>query len=155
MNIFQIVSIGSGWAESILKEQSNHYIDQLSDQYTALWTHLSHSQFKNMRGVLYDSWQSVVERGYLALLEGFAKIYECSTEGRALMSMDLATFSSNVNKHPSNSDQTGYIVSPNKKSVLQDPPLVKPVHGKEYVDMYIKIFYLPRDDVMQWIKQTT
>ncbi len=96
--------------------------------------------------MLFDAWRYVVESGYLALLEGFSKIYDCSTEGRALMSIDLATFSSNMNKHTMVS-----VESVNSPFLV--PPSVDPKHGMEYVDMYIKVYYFPDEDVMNWIAQ--
>jgi len=58
------------------------------------------------------------------------------------MSMDLATFSSNVNKRASR--DFGPLVC---------SPIVNPIRGKQYVDMYIKVFYFPKDDMMKWIDE--
>lgn len=35
------------------------------------------------------AWRGVVEATLLAMLRGFSRVTRCSTEGRALMSMDL------------------------------------------------------------------
>ena len=101
-----------------------------------MWAHLSSSPLP--KRLLFDAWEYVVESGYLALLEGFSKIFDCSTEGRALMSMDLATFSSNVNK-PTQGKETG------TKITSFHPPAVVPRRGMQYVDTYIKVFYFPTE----------
>lgn len=31
------------------------------------------------------------------------------------------------------------------------PPSAAPVRGMQYVDLYVKVFYFPEDDVMKWI----
>uniref|UniRef100_A0A7S3VDF8 Syndetin C-terminal domain-containing protein n=1 Tax=Chaetoceros debilis TaxID=122233 RepID=A0A7S3VDF8_9STRA len=87
--ILNIVLKGSGWTDSKLNEHCNSYIDDLSDRYVALWIHLSTSPLKASKKILHDIWESIVESGCLALLEGISRVYDCSTEGRALMSMDL------------------------------------------------------------------
>eukprot|EP00553_Chaetoceros_curvisetus_P014202 CAMPEP_0204637816 /NCGR_PEP_ID=MMETSP0717-20131115/37528_1 /ASSEMBLY_ACC=CAM_ASM_000666 /TAXON_ID=230516 /ORGANISM="Chaetoceros curvisetus" /LENGTH=281 /DNA_ID=CAMNT_0051657335 /DNA_START=34 /DNA_END=876 /DNA_ORIENTATION=+ len=141
--VLNIISIGTGWSDSNLHEHCNTYVDNLSDRYVALWTHLCTCSLKSLKEILFDAWRYVVESGYLALLEGFSKIYDCSTEGRALMSIDLATFSSNMNKHTMVS-----VESVNSPFLV--PPSVDPKHGMEYVDMYIKVYYFPDEDVMNW-----
>ena len=132
--IIQIVAIGDGWSEGRLNEHCNTYVDRLSDRYGVLWAHLSSSSLTE--SILYDAWGYVVESGFLALLEGFSKISKCSTEGRALMSIDLATFSSNVNKNALG-DRIGATTS----SLC--PPSVDPSRGMQYVGTYIKVFYFP------------
>lgn len=86
----------------------------------SLLKHLSTSQLKHQPLLVSETWNQLVESGFLALLEGFAKVYDCSTEGRALMSMDLASFSTAL-------------------------PSSKPTRGMQYVDMYIKVFYFPEE----------
>ena len=46
--------------------------------------------------LLEIAWREIVGGVYASLLEGFGKIQGCSTEGRALMSMDLQSFASSV-----------------------------------------------------------
>ena len=130
----KIIALGDGWAESTLNEHCNAYVDRLSDRYGMLWAHLSSSLLAER--ILSDAWEHVVESGYLALLEGFSKVFECSTEGRALMSIDLATLSSSINRHAL-TERLGA-----DTSFLQ-PPAVVPRRGMQCVDTYIKVFYFP------------
>ena len=142
--------MGDVWAGSKIKEHCNTYIDQLSDRYLTLWDHLSTSSLAASEGILKDVWKHVLESGYLALLEGFAKIHNCSTEGRALMSIDLASFFSNVNKR---AIAERFIETFGKKKDFIPPPSITNLRGMQYVDMYIKVFYFPQEDALQWIEE--
>jgi hypothetical protein len=92
---------------------------------------------------VYNAWEYCVEAGFRTLLEGFSKIYDCSTEGRALMSIDLATFSGNISQR-SLADQ----MNPE----CLKPISVSPKFGMQYVDTYIKVFYFPPEDIIEWIR---
>ena len=102
----------------MLNAHCNDYVDQLVDTCMSLLRHIEASPLKYQPSIISETWDGIIESGYLALLEGFAKVYECSTEGRALMSIDLASFSSAL-------------------------PPASPKRGMQYVDMYIKVFYFP------------
>lgn len=82
--------------------------------------HLSSSQLKHQPIIITETWDSLVESGFLSLLEGFSKVYDCSTEGRALMSMDLSSYFTAL-------------------------PQASPKRGMHYVDMYVKVFYFPEE----------
>lgn len=146
----KIVALGDVWAGSKIKEHCNTYIDQLSDRYLTLWDHLSTSSLAASEGILHDVWKHVLESGYLALLEGFAKVHNCSTEGRALMSIDLASFSSNINKR---AITERFIETFGKKKDFVPPPPITNMRGMQYVDMYIKVFYFPQEDALKWIEE--
>ena len=92
----------------------------------------------------------MVESGYIALLEGFSKIYLCSTEGRALMSIDLATFASNISKRALTEKFRGTIGG---NRAFLAPPAIMDIKGKQYVDTYIKVFYFPNEDALTWISE--
>ena len=116
----QIVSSGNCWEETRFKEHCNAYVENLEERCILLLKHLSESPFKSQPAIITDTWNAIVESGFLALLEGFAKVYNCSTEGRALMSIDLASFSAGL-------------------------PSASPKRAMQYVDMYIKVFYFPEE----------
>ena len=138
------MSIGSGWAEPRLKEHCNDYVDNLSEKCINIWTFLSQSSFQSDDSLLSIAWRHVAEGGFLALLEGFSKVYDCSTEGRALMSMDLASYSSSISKRA---------MKDRLKDNTKLPPTPATNRGMQYVDIYVKVFYFPADDVMKWIKE--
>lgn len=81
----------------------------------------------------------------MAMLNGFARVPFCSTEGRALMSMDLAAFSSGT-KPLAIADR----LTDKVKTV--PPPKISLLHGMLYVDTYIKVFYFPPEDAYRWIE---
>jgi len=81
-------------------------------------------------------WQEMAEASYLAMMEGFSRITYCSTEGRSLMSMDLAGLASGMS--PSNVSERL-----EDHASVDKPPSVVLARGRTYVDTFIKIFYFP------------
>jgi hypothetical protein len=134
--------LGSTWEAPILSEYTNDYVDDLCDRCAMLWQFMSTSG-KLPLGVRISTWEQVVEAGFLAMLEGFARVPYCSTEGRSLMSMDLGAFASGVSPRS--------IVERLDDDDIGKPPSVMPTRGRQYVDTYVKAFYLPDEDVMKWI----
>ena len=144
---YQIVSVGSGWEESKLHEHPNQYVESLCDLSAFLWCSLSNAR-KLSTGVLHSTWESIVECGYLSLLDGFSRIPYCSTEGRALMSMDLLSFSSGIRPGSISERLEGHISTALPVDVdLSPSPLTKTtsatIRDMRYVDTYIKVFYFP------------
>lgn len=134
----QILEVGSGWEENQLTEHPNEYIDDLCSRCALTWSALGVSQRKLPPGVLKVVWEDLIDGSYLSLLEGFSKVKFCSTEGRALMSMDLASFTAGVNSS-SIMDRLDYQVN------IEPPPPISPAHGMRYLDTYIKVFYYPKE----------
>lgn len=142
------MSLGNAWSESVLMEHCNSYVEDLSDRFVNLWRHFSFSSLAPFDGLLFDIWEHAVESGFLALLEGFSKIFHCSTEGRALMSIDLASFAQNITPRAIRERFTEIF---NDDERLSSPPYVTPKRGKHYVDTYIKVFYFPNE--VSWMLQ--
>ena len=138
------MSLGSRWAEAGLKEHCNDYVDSLCERCTSIWKYLSESALKKNESVLSCVWKHVVEGGFLTLLEGFSKIFQCSTEGRALMSMDLASYSSGISRRE---------MKDRLECGAKLPPQPPSLRGMHYVDMYIKVFYFPDDEILKWISE--
>ena len=116
----------------MLNEYSSNYVDETCDRYALIWHSLSSTTPALPPGILRTTWEHIVEGGFLSLLEGFSRVPHCSTEGRSLMSMDLASFASRV-----------YCLDIEKS--IHPPPPVSPKRGMRYVDMYIKVFYFPEE----------
>lgn len=72
----------------------------------------------------------------MTLLEGFSKVPFCSTEGRSLMSMDVAAFSSEMG---SRSLRERFSSDPK----IMVPQNSTPYQNAAYVDTYIKMYYFP------------
>ena len=139
-----IIKVDTGWEECKLHEYANDYIDELSYRCSLIWGYLAASN-KLPLIIMRETWEGIVSAAYLSLLDGFARIRQCSTEGRSLMALDLATFKAGLS--PSNiADRLDGVVIVNK------PPPINPEVNFFFVETYIKVFYYPTDDVLNWIK---
>ena len=85
---------------------------------------------------LHYAWDQLVGSAFLLLLEGFSKV-NCSTEGRSLMSMDLATLN-----HGLMPDAVREEIEELYPSVAP-PPEACGVELMRYVDAFVKVFYFP------------
>lgn len=110
-----------------MKEHANEYVDALCSRCSCIWAALSVSPQKLPSSLLRVAWKSLVEGGYASLLEGFSRVPQCSTEGRALMSIDLASFAAGVD--PSSvMDRLEYQIE------YDAPPKTDTEHGMRYVE---------------------
>jgi len=134
----QVISVGPVWEESGLNEHSSDYVDEICDRYAQIWHSLSSPPSALPRGILEVAWEHICEGGFLSLLEGYSKVPYCSTEGRSLMSMDLAAFADGI-------DAVSIIHRLEADDLASAPPRVSPKRGTRYVDMYIKVFYYPEE----------
>lgn len=128
-----------------MNEHPNEYIDALCGRFADIWAGLSLSKKKLPRGLLETAWEDMVSGGYMTLLEGFSRVPYCSTEGRALMSMDLASFAAGI-------DPSSIMDRMGGECACKAPPKVNPFRGMRYLDTYIKVFYYPKEDVIEWIR---
>lgn len=141
----EVIAVGSGWEESKLHEHANGYIEDLCDFLALLWRYLYASRGRLPPGILKTLWENLLGGGYMVLLDGFSKVPYCSTEGRALMSMDVASFRSGTSPR-----SIAERLEDHPKSPL--PGDVRPYRTMVYVDTYIKIFYFPPNDALEWIR---
>lgn len=91
-------------------------------------------------GILQTLWDDLLGGGYTVLMDGFSKIPYCSTEGRALMSMDVTSYRSGTSSRSIAERLRDH--DPSSKSCPL-PPETNPYRNMSYVDTYIKIFYFP------------
>ena len=89
-------------------------------------------------GILKILWDNLVGGGYMVLLDGFSKVPYCSTEGRALMSMDVASYRSGISAR-----SIANRLEDNQHLSCPLPTDIQPYRTTAYVDTYIKIFYFP------------
>ena len=131
----QIISVGSTWEEAKLHENPNNYVEGVCDMNLLLWSCLCKG--KNIpKGAIDVIWETSVAGVYMSLLDGFSRISYCSTEGRALMSMDLAAYASSCSPRA--------LTERFKAGAIQvKPPELHLSRGMPYVDTYIKVFYFP------------
>ncbi len=136
--IFQIICCGRAWEDNDMQEQSNSYVDDLCERSAALWGCMS-SSTRLPLSALHFTWNELVRSAFMLLLEGFSKVVNCSTEGRSLMSMDLATLSHGlIPKTVKAEAEDDY---PN----ISLPPQAYREEMLRYVDNFIKVFYYPKE----------
>lgn len=138
----EIIKVGAGWEECQLNENPNDYVDDLCDRCALVWGFLAASA-KLPSAIMTATWEHMMTGAYLSLLEGFARVPYCSTEGRALMTLDLASFSAGTGRISIAERLEG-------QALPSTIPKVNPVRGMRYVDTYIKVFYYPKEDVVRW-----
>lgn len=76
-------------------------------------------------------WDRCVEAGYALLLDGWSKCRRCSTEGRALMSMDVQALSGGVEG----------LCGGNSEGI-----------DRHYVVAWVNAYYFGEDDLMIWME---
>lgn len=74
-------------------------------------------------------WEHVIRLASRTFVEGFSCVKKCTNEGRALMQLDYQHFLIN----------------------LETLTQLRPIPDREYVEGYIKAFYLPENSFEQWI----
>jgi len=145
----EIISVDKVWRESKLHEQSNAYVDEFCDFLALVWYNLSTCPGSRRlpNSILKILWENLVGGGYMVLLDGFSKVPYCSTEGRSLMSMDVATYNSGVSVRSIASRLEN---QPQPRCPL--PNNIHPYRNMSYVNTYIKLFYYPPNDALEWIR---
>ncbi|KAJ8604490.1 hypothetical protein CTAYLR_000990 [Chrysophaeum taylorii] len=129
-----ISAIPHVWAAATIQEENNSYVHDAATRFQALWATLARADLPGgdssttTREIL---WTETVQAAFEALVDGFAAVSHCSTEGRAIMSMDLQVLQFSLDKiHRA-----------------------RPSRGAVYADAYIKAFYFADDDLHAWISQ--
>jgi hypothetical protein len=160
------VSHTNGWGDeamSLMANGSNPYVEELLERCASVWIHMhrhSNSTVSCNKLLLlpetlrHQAWSNVVGASYLAMMEGFSKVPQCSTEGRALMSMDLAFFAEGVSKYgferflPDQEEKEGVSVVPLPPGGVSHSL----ERGMAWVDTYVKQFYFDELSVKQWVE---
>ncbi len=129
---------GVQWANiKSIQTESNSYINQIMQLLRrALDILKKESDNGNSYpiSIVSSMWDSMVSQAMDELLEAFANVKKCSTEGRALMSLDLATLHRSAHE------------------IMPCGPLS--VKAKTRVDSFIKAYYYDREsDILDWISQ--
>jgi syndetin len=75
--------------------------------------------------------EQVIKLIMRTLVEGYSTVKKCSNEGRALMQLDFQQLIVNLEK-------------------ICD---LKQIPDKDFVDLYIKAYYLPESSIEKWIKE--
>jgi hypothetical protein len=122
----------SVWLSSSIQEECNYYIHTIIARLQTLWASLTKANGRFFHNDLKELvWVHAVQSTFEALVDGFSGVHRCSTEGRALMSMDLQVFQASFDKIH----------------------CAQPLRGSAYVDSYIKAWYFDNQDLQAWIVQ--
>ncbi|KAM9776369.1 syndetin isoform 1-T1 [Syngnathus typhle] len=123
---------GVKWDIKEIMSQHNMYVDVLLKEFEMFNTQLDDIS-RHVRIPLPVSnvlWEHCIRLANRTLVEGYANVKKCSNEGRALMQLDFQQFLMKLEK-------------------LTD---LRPIPDKEFVETYIKAYYLTENDMEQFIK---
>lgn len=121
------------WDVKEIMSQHNIYVDTLLKEFEQFNMRLNEVS-KRVRIPLPVSnilWEHCIRLANRTIVEGYANVKKCSNEGRALMQLDFQQFLMKLEK-------------------LTD---IRPIPDKEFVETYIKAYYLTENDMERWIKE--
>lgn len=119
------------WDVKEIMSQHNHYIDFLIKAFASFNNYLT-DLGRNIpvpRPTYNHLWDQILRISARTFVEGYASAKKCSIEGRALMLLDYQQFLKNIEK-------------------LID---IKPIPDREFVEVYIKAYYIPEDGLEKWL----
>ncbi|XP_006991265.1 syndetin [Peromyscus maniculatus bairdii] len=121
------------WDVKEIMSQHNIYVDALLKEFEQFNKRLNEVS-KRVRIPLPVSnilWEHCIRLANRTIVEGYANVKKCSNEGRALMQLDFQQFLMKLEK-------------------LTD---IRPIPDKEFVETYIKAYYLTENDMERWIRE--
>ncbi|XP_004602239.1 syndetin [Sorex araneus] len=121
------------WDVKEIMSQHNIYVDAFLKEFEQFNRRLNDVS-KRVRIPLPVSnilWEHCIRLANRTIVEGYANVKKCSNEGRALMQLDFQQFLMKLEK-------------------LTD---IRPIPDKEFVETYIKAYYLTENDMERWIKE--
>ncbi|XP_060086337.1 syndetin-like [Ylistrum balloti] len=122
---------GVKWDVKDIMSQHNSYVDVMLKSLEQLSVRLVDINRRvPIPKIVYDLiWEHCVRLANRTIVEGYAGAKKCSNEGRALMQLDFQQFLS-------------------KLETIVD---LRPIPEREYVEAYIKAYYLPESQMESWI----
>ncbi|XP_069504568.1 syndetin isoform X2 [Ambystoma mexicanum] len=121
------------WDVKEIMSQHNVYVDALLKEFEQFNKRLNDvsRQVRIPLPVSNILWEHCIRLANRTIVEGYANVKKCSNEGRALMQLDFQQFLMKLEK-------------------LTD---IRPIPDKEFVETYIKSYYLTENDMERWIKE--
>ncbi|VEN33781.1 unnamed protein product [Callosobruchus maculatus] len=121
------------WEVKDVMSQHNSYIDMILKEVQIFTIRLEEVAVKvPISQEVYKSlWENVAHIVTHTLVQGFSEAKKCTNGGRALMQLDFTQFLTKFEK------------------ISQ----LRPVPHKEYVENYVKAYYLPDIELEKWIKE--
>uniref|UniRef100_A0A8C8F9C6 Syndetin n=1 Tax=Oncorhynchus tshawytscha TaxID=74940 RepID=A0A8C8F9C6_ONCTS len=127
-----LLMAGVKWDIREIMSQHNVYVDVLLKEFEEFNKRLGDVS-RHVRVPLPVSnvlWEHCIRLANRTLVEGYGNVKKCSNEGRALMQLDFQQFLMKLEK-------------------LTD---MRPIPDKDFVETYIKAYYLTENDMEQFIK---
>lgn len=120
------------WDLDEILSQHNKYIDVLLRQIDELIIDVQDlkDQLPLNKKIINSILEETLKLVMKMLVDGYASVKKCSNEGRALMQLDFQQL----------------VVKLEKICEL------RPIPDKEFVEQYIKAFYLPDSSIEKWVK---
>lgn len=122
------------WEIKDVMSQHNSYIDMILREIQIFKLRLEDVVARKVvisNEVYKVLWESIAHIVTHTLVQGFSDAKKCSNGGRALMQLDFTQFLSKFEKISS----------------------LRPVPHKEYVENYVKAYYLPESELEKWIRE--
>ena len=143
--VTKIIGVGPSWEKSMLHEYPNDYVEELSERCCLIWGYVAASG-KLPASFMELCWKGIANAAYQSMLEGFSRVPFCSTEGRALMALDLASFTAGISR-------MSLVELLENHNLTADAPSCSVHHLMRVVDTYIKVFYYPHEEIVRWINE--
>lgn len=120
------------WDLKEIMSQHSPYVDSLVQEYQILQRKLQtiSSSVPVPNDSMLALWENVIILSNRLFVDGYSNVKKCSNEGRALMLLDFQQFLMKIDKITK----------------------VKPIPEREYVENYIKAFYLSEAHLEEWLK---
>ncbi|XP_067934677.1 syndetin-like [Watersipora subatra] len=135
LNQEHIVSLIGGvrWDIKDIMSQHNNYVDIILRELQQFAMRLAEIEYSvpvsaEVKAVL---WQQCAKLASQTFVEGLSSVKKCSPEGRALMQLDFQQFLMKFERISG----------------------TRPAAAREYVETYIKAYYLPEDKLELWAKE--
>ncbi|UJR36882.1 hypothetical protein I4U23_029595 [Adineta vaga] len=125
------------WDIGEILTQHNIYVDELANELQTFRNRLDHINDQALpipKAVYRTLWDQILDKVFYTMVEGYANAKRCSNEGRALMQLDFQQLLRRLER------------------IIED---MKPLPHKEFVENYIKAYYLPEQSIDQWIRDNT
>ncbi|XP_069681255.1 syndetin isoform X2 [Periplaneta americana] len=121
------------WEVKEVMSQHSQYVDILLRELQVFSMRLEEVAMRIPipREVYITLWENIVHLTSNTFVEGFSNAKKCSNGGRGLMQLDFTQFLSKLEKLTS----------------------IRPIPGKDYVEQYVKAYYLPEAALEAWVKE--
>lgn len=121
------------WEVRDVMSQHSSYVDKILKEMEILRMRLNDigNRVPLPKEVYIAIWENVAHLVTRTLVEGFSNAKKCSNGGRGLMQLDFTQLTSKFESFTS----------------------LRPMPHKEYVELYIKAFYLTEDKLEEWVKE--